>query len=81
LSADKQSLTELLEKKKRELLVLKRAAQAKKPTAMSRENIPPVEVDINPAPLKVSMDDSNLQTSFRHDPGLLEAARVLKQRY
>ena len=86
-----KELVDSLEKKKREVLVLKRATQSRKVQSSNSSNggvaglmLPEVQIDIKPAPtvLKQSMDDMNLSTSSKQqDPNLLEIARKYKERF
>jgi hypothetical protein len=75
-----------LEKKKRELAVLKRASVRRSVTSSAqasssgaRENLPPV-IEVQPAPtIKQSADD--MQLSIKQDPNLLELAKKYKSRF
>ena len=77
LSAKNAQLVEQLEKKKRELIIAKRAASiGKKSTHVDGLVAPPSEIDIYPGPThKPSPHDPHVNTS------LLEVSKTLKARY
>ncbi len=81
LISERQKFSDALDKKKRELAVVKRSVLMQKPPGVVPKQVEAPEVVINPAPLRMSMsvDDSHLHSKTQ-DPGLLEIARDLKQK-